>query len=52
MIPRVYQAMNAVAGDLAQDGVAKTRLTARDNDLYRSIDDVMERLCVLPVQRS
>jgi len=57
MIPRVYQAINAIAGALARDGVAKTRLNARDNYLYRSIDDVLERiapllaeyrLCILP----
>jgi hypothetical protein len=57
VIPRVYQAINAVAGALAQDGVARTRLNSRDNYLYRSIDDILERLapllaahrlCVLP----
>ena len=50
MIARVYQAINAVAGALAQDGVAKTRLNARDNYLYRSIDDVLERLAPLLAQ--
>ncbi|TCJ32174.1 ERF family protein [Parafrankia sp. BMG5.11] len=57
MIARVYQAINAVAGALAHDGVAKARLNSRDNYLYRSIDDVLERLapllaahrlCILP----
>lgn len=57
MIARVYHAINAVAAALARDGVAKTRLNARDNYLYRSIDDVLERLapllaaerlCILP----
>ena len=57
MIARVYQAINAVGAALAQDGVAKTRLNARDNYLYRSIDDVLgrlapllaaHRLCILP----
>lgn len=57
MIPRVYQAITAVAGGLATHGVAKARLNSRDNYLYRSIDDVTERLapllaahrlCVLP----
>lgn len=57
MIARVYQAINAVAGELAQDGVAKTRLNSQDNYLYRSIDDVLvrlapllaqHRLCILP----
>ncbi len=57
MIARVYAAINAVAAALAEDGVAKTRLNARDQYLYRSIDDVLERLapllahhrlCILP----
>ncbi|WP_120716520.1 ERF family protein [Tsuneonella amylolytica] len=57
MIGRVYQAISAVAGELAGDGIAKTRLNARDNYLYRSIDDVLgalapllarHRLCILP----
>lgn len=54
---RVYQAISSVAAALALDGVAKTRLNARDNYLYRSIDDVLgrlapllakHRLCILP----
>ena len=40
MIARVYQAITAVAAALAEVGVAKTRLNARDNYLYCSIDDV------------
>ncbi|MGX7953628.1 ERF family protein [Tsuneonella sp. HG249] len=57
MIARVYHAINAVGAALAEDGVAKTRLNARDNYLYRSIDDVLarlapqlatHRLCILP----
>jgi hypothetical protein len=57
VIPRVYQAISAVASALATDGVTKTRLNSRDNYLYRSIDDVLERLapllakhhlCILP----
>jgi hypothetical protein len=57
MIPRVYSAINAVAEALAKDGIAKERLNARDDYLYRSIDDVMarlspllaeHRLCILP----
>lgn len=50
MIARVYQAVNAVAAALAHDGVAKTRLNSRDNYLYRSIDDVLERLAPLLAQ--
>lgn len=50
MIPRVYQAINAVAAAMAQDGVAKTRLNVRDRYLYRSIDDVLERLAPLLAQ--
>lgn len=50
MIARVYQAINAVAGAMSHDGVAKTRLNARDNYLYRSIDDVLERLAPLLAQ--
>ena len=51
------QAISSVAAALALDGVAKTRLNARDNYLYRSIDDVLgrlapllakHRLCILP----
>lgn len=57
MIARVYQAINAVSAALAQGGVAKARLNTRDNYLYRSIDDVLQRLapllaeyrlCILP----
>lgn len=57
MIARVYHAINAVAAAMAHDGVAKTRLNTHDNYLYRSIDDVLERLapllakhrlCILP----
>lgn len=57
MIARVYQAINAVSSGLARDGVAKTRLNSCNNYLYRSIDDVLEklapllaqhRLCILP----
>jgi hypothetical protein len=50
MIARVYQAINAVAAALAENGVAKTRLNARDNYLYRSIDDVLQRLAPLLAQ--
>jgi hypothetical protein len=50
MIARVYQAINGVAAAMALDGVAKTRLNARDNYVYRSIDDVLERLAPLLAQ--
>lgn len=57
MIARVYQTINNIAAELAHDGVAKTRLNARGNYLYRSVDDVLarlapllaaHRLCILP----
>ena len=57
MIARVYSAITAVASALAKEGVPKTRLNSRDQYLYRSIDDVLERLapllaehrlCILP----
>lgn len=57
MIPRVYSAIHAIAAALSTDGVPKERLNARDDYLYRSIDDVLKRLspllaehrlCVLP----
>lgn len=40
LILRVYGAIDAVAGALARDGTAKERLNARDDYLYRSINDV------------
>ena len=57
MIPRVYGAIHAVAVALSKDGIAKERLNARDDYLYRGIDDVLKRLspllaehrlCILP----
>ena len=57
MIPRVYGAIHAVAAALSKDGIAKERLNARDDYLYRSIDDLLKRLapllaehrlCILP----
>lgn len=57
MIARVYQAISAIAGELAHDGVAKTRFNAEGGYFYRGIDDVLERLapllarhrvCILP----
>jgi hypothetical protein len=56
-VPGVYRAINAVAGELARLGIAKTHVNTQDQYLYRSIDDVLNRLgpllaqhrlCVLP----
>jgi hypothetical protein len=56
-VPAVYKAINAVAGELARLGIAKTHVNTHDQYLYRSIDDVLNRLgpllaqhrlCVLP----
>ena len=55
--PRIYKAINAVMAELAQDGIAKTHTSPKEQYLYRSIDDVLNRLapllakyrlCVLP----
>jgi len=57
MIPRIYGAINAVAAELARDGVAKSHINLEDQYAYRSVDDVYNRigpllarhkLCVLP----
>lgn len=57
MIARVYGAINSVAAALSKEGIAKKRLNARDDYLYRSIEDVLarlapllaeHRLCILP----
>lgn len=47
MIVRVYQAISAVAGELAGGGIAKTLLNAQENYFYRSIDDVVGALAPL-----
>lgn len=53
----VYQAINAVAADIAQTGIAKSHHHADGDYQYRSIDDVLaalapllarHKLCVLP----
>lgn len=53
----VYRAINAVAAELAQAGIAKTHCNEAQGYEYRSIDDVLNRLapllarhrlCVLP----
>ena len=55
--PRIYRAINAVMAELAEDGIAKTHINLNEQYLYRSIDDVLNRLapllakhrlCVLP----
>ena len=48
--PRVYAAINAVTAALAAQGVAKARFNRDDDYLYRSIDDVVERLAPLLAQ--
>ena len=53
----VYQAINAVAADLSERGIAKSHTNQEGDYQYRSIDDVMaalapllarHKLCVLP----
>jgi hypothetical protein len=55
--PSVYAAINAITGELAKEGIAKTHANEVDDYKYRSIDDVLDRLapllarhrlCVLP----
>ncbi len=55
--PNVYAAINAISGELAQRGIAKSHTNAVDEYHYRSIDDLLDRLapllakhrlCVLP----
>ena len=55
--PYVYKAINAISRELAGSGIAKVHHNERDDYLYRSIDDVLNRLapllakhrlCVLP----
>jgi hypothetical protein len=56
-LPRVYAAINAVAAELARDGLAKGHINLEDQYAYRGIDDVYNRLgpvlarhklCILP----
>ena len=53
----VYQAIHAVAAELAENGIAKNHRNEQDDYAYRSIDDVQQalapllarhKLCVLP----
>ena len=55
--PRVYTAITAIMAQLAETGIAKAHVNARDQYSYRSVDDVMgriapllakHRLCILP----
>ena len=55
--PQVYKAISAIAADLARSAIPKLHRNERDDYLYRSIDDVLNRLspllarhklCVLP----
>lgn len=55
--PRVYAAISAITAELAETGIAKAHVNARDQYSYRSIDDVTQclapllakhRLCILP----
>jgi len=55
--PSVYAAINAIAAELAEHGIAKNHVNAVDDYRYRSIDDLLDRLapllakhrlCVLP----
>lgn len=55
--PHVYRAINAITAELAPVGIAKLHRNERDNYVYRSIDDVLNKLapllakhklCVLP----
>lgn len=55
--PHVYRAITAITAELAPVGIAKRHRNERDDYLYRSIDDVLNRLspllpksrlCVLP----
>ncbi len=54
---KVYQAINAVQGELAQSGISKDRTNSFDNYKFRGIDDVYNALspllakhglCILP----
>ena len=50
--PYVYKAINAISRELAGSGIAKVHHNERDDYLYRSIDDVLNRLApLLPKHR-
>lgn len=55
--PHVYRAINRITAAFARDGIPKSHINLADQYLYRSIDDVLNRLapllarhrlCVLP----
>jgi hypothetical protein len=48
--PQVYRAINAVSAALAAAGIAKLHRNERDDYLYRSVDDVLDRLAPLLVR--
>ena len=45
--PQVYRAIHAISAELARAGIAKLHRNERDDYLYRSIDDVLNRLSPL-----
>jgi hypothetical protein len=48
--PSIYAAINAVMAGLAKSGIAKTHFNQADDYMYRSIDDVLDRLAPLLAQ--
>ena len=55
--PQVYRAINAISAELAGSAIPKLHHNERDDYLYRSIDDILNRLspllakhklCILP----
>jgi hypothetical protein len=48
--PTVYAAINAITGELAKAGIAKTHVNQVDDYKYRSIDDLLDRLAPLLAQ--
>ena len=49
-VGQIYKAINAVSGELAPVGIPKLHRNERDDYLYRSIDDVLNRLSPLLVK--
>jgi hypothetical protein len=49
--PSVYAAINAVMAELTRNGIAKTHLNQVDDYMYRSVDDVLDRLAPLLAQK-
>ena len=48
--PLVYSAIHAIAAELSQSGIPKTRTNAEGEYQYRSIDDILERISPLLAQ--